>query len=87
MYAMGHSVVIEKPFYKNFLDIYLLTWGMMIMVPLPTLPKSGRIKIFLSLWALFCLHWYSAYNSSLFSNLTQIKLENKVYGYLLYILF
>lgn len=75
---LSKSIAIERSQFKNLSEIFVLIWGMMIAIPLPSLPKSGRLKIFVSLWALFCLHWYSAYTTSLYSNLTQMKSENEV---------
>lgn len=78
MLYVGKSILIERKLYKNIIGILVLLWGMMITHPLPRLPKSGPLRFFIMVWALFCLHWYSAFTTKLYSNLTQMKHHNEV---------
>lgn len=78
MFYVGKSIVMERKIYKNLVEIFVLLYGMMITHPLPRLPKSRPLRFFILVWALFCLHWYSAFTTKLYSNLTQMRHHNEV---------
>lgn len=69
---------IDRERFKNVIEIFAIMWGMMITIPLPRLPNSGRLRVLIVMWSMFCLHWYSAFTMKLYSNLTQMKYLNEV---------
>lgn len=78
IYMIARLAVTERDQFKNVIEVVMLLWGMMVSVPLPRPPKTGCIKVLIVMWAFFCLHWYSAFTTKLYSNLTQMKRRNQV---------
>lgn len=64
---------VDREYFIDSFENFAILWGMMIAIPPPRSPSSGKLRILFVMWSVYCLHWYSAYNTQLCSNVTQMK--------------
>jgi len=82
---LGKSIKSTQE-YAMFRTIYgtsLSTWCTLVGSAPAIFPKTTRLRVFVFLWGLFSLHWYTAYTTCLISMLTTPQYQNPVSFYYL----
>lgn len=70
----------EHQCYKNPVSFVIITIGILFSNIPAKFPKTKFLKYLLVIWLLFCLHWSTAYSSTLMSVLTSTVFSSGVGG-------
>jgi hypothetical protein len=71
IFALGKNFNnMETEVYTHLPGTFLVTWSILLGISLPITARSVKLRAFIFLWAIFAIHWSTAYTTSLTSTYT-----------------
>jgi Bacterial extracellular solute-binding proteins, family 3 len=71
---------LETEVYTHLSGTFLVTWAILLGISLPRTARAIKLRAFVFLWAIFAIHWSTAYTTSLASTYATSYRNEEVCG-------